>query len=540
MNKDLISSSDILNLAIRKASMLALMTSILAIISLSSCAPKTKQNDVAQESIPDMLTLIPLPASAIQGTGSFELNSDSKIFIPADENQIADIAEQLATQLRISTGFALEITPDEENGNGIVFELNNPAKDLGDEGYHLAVTQKQVTLSADQPEGLFRGTQTIRQLLPAAIESASQQEGIWTIPAIDIEDHPRYGYRGSMLDVSRHFFSVEDVKRYIDLIALYKMNVLHLHLSDDQGWRIEIKSWPNLTTHGGSTQVGGGEGGFYTQEDYTDIVDYAASKYVLIIPEIDMPGHTNAALASYAELNLEGKAPELYTGTEVGFSSFSIDKEVTYQFIDDVVRELSALTPGPYIHIGADEAHSTDKDDFIKFVNKVQDIVESHGKHAVGWEEVLSSDINPNTVVQYWNTNGKIQGFTTETKVIMSPASNSYLDMKYTDETELGLNWAGNSDTKDSYEWDPVTLAEKISKSDILGVEAPIWSETVVNMEDIEFMIFPRLPGIAEIGWSPVEGRNWDEYKTRLAAHGKRFEALEINYFKSPLVPWEE
>jgi hexosaminidase len=539
MNKDPKVLPAIVSFSIGKLGLsIVVVVSFFAIIILSSCSSKPHQNSEVQESIPDMIALIPMPASATPGEGTFELKADAQIFVPKDHKLIADIAGQLAAQLRLASGYPLEIISGDHKGNGIVFSLNNPTKGLGKEGYNLVVKQQQVVLSADQPEGLFRGTQTIRQLLPPAIESAELQEGPWLMPVIDIEDRPRYGYRGSMLDVSRHFFSVEDVKRYIDLMALYKMNVLHLGLTNDQGWRIEIKSWPKLTAHGGSTEVGGGEGGFYSQEEYTDIVNYAAKKFVLIIPEIDMPGHTNAALASYAELNCDGKARDLYTGTEVGFSSFCIDKEITYQFIDDVIRELSAITPGPYIHIGADEAHSTEEADFIRFVNRVQDIVESHGKQVVGWEEVLRADIHPNTVVQYWNTKGEIQGFTPETKVIMSPASNSYLDMKYTDDTELGLNWAGNSDTKDSYEWDPVTLAEKISKSDILGVEAALWSETVENMEDIEFMIFPRLPGIAEIGWSPVAGRNWDEYKTRLAAHGKRFEALEVNYFQSPLVPW--
>ena len=520
------------------------LSAVLLVVSLSvlfgACSPATDKNDITQQNTADMINLIPKPASTTMGAGYFNLDSESKIYLSTDDPEVKAIGQQLAEHLRVPTGYALEVTTGEPEANSIRLVLNEQKLGSSDEYYHLAITTDQVTLSANQPEGLFRGIQTIRQLLPAAIESNSLQEETWQIPVVDIEDNPRYGYRGSMLDVSRHFFSVVDVKRYIDLIAMYKMNVLHLHLSDDQGWRIEIKSWPNLTAYGGSTQVGGGEGGFYTQEQYTDIVNYAASKYILIVPEIDMPGHTNAALASYAELNFEGKAPDLYTGTEVGFSSFTIDREITYEFIDDVIRELSAITPGPYIHIGADEAHATAKEDFILFVNRVQKIVESHGKSSIGWEEILSSEILPSSVVQYWNTGGEITGFTPETKVIMSPASNSYLDMKYTDSTALGLNWAGNSDVKDSYEWDPVTLVERISDSDIIGVEAPLWAETIENMDDIEFLLFPRLPGIAEIGWSPQEGRNWDEYKHRLAAQGPRYEIMGVNFFRSPLVPWTE
>ena len=217
---------------------------------------------------------------------------------------------------------------------------------LGEEGYELTIAPDGVTITAAGPAGLFYGVQTLRQLLPPQIEQATAQAGPWTLPAGTIRDTPRFEWRGAMLDVARHFFGVADVKRYIDLLAYYKLNRLHLHLSDDQGWRIAINSWPNLAEYGGSTQVGGGAGGYYTQAEYADIVAYAQQRYIMIIPEIDLPGHTNAALASYAELNCNDVAPPLYTGTEVGFSSLCADKAITYTFVDDVMRELAALTPG--------------------------------------------------------------------------------------------------------------------------------------------------------------------------------------------------
>ena len=319
------------------------------------------------------------------------------------------------------------------------------------------------------------------------------------------------------------------------------MNALHLHLSDDQGWRIEIKSWPNLAIHGGSTQVGGGKGGYYTQEQYSDIVKYAKKHYIIIVPEIDMPGHTNAALASYAELNCDDKARELYTGTKVGFSTLCTTKEITYKFIDDVFRELSALTPGPYIHIGGDESNSTKKEDYIPFVNRVQEIVAANGKQVIGWDDISIATIKPNSVAQHWsNVKNANAAAAQGAKIIMSPAKKAYLDMQYDKTTKLGLHWAAYIEVDSAYIWDPATRIPGIKKENILGVEGALWTETITNMDEIEYMVFPRLPGLAEVGWTATPSRNWNEYKLRLAKHGERFKAMEINYYQSKLVPWSK
>jgi hexosaminidase len=341
-----------------------------------------------------------------------------------------------------------------------------------------------------------------------------------------------------MLDVSRHFFGVEDVKSYIDLLAYYKLNVLHLHLTDDQGWRLMIQSWPNLAQHGGSTQVGGGPGGYYTQDEYAEIVAYAQDRYITIVPEIDLPGHTSAALASYPELNCDDIAPDLYTGTEVGFSSLCIHKDVTYKFLDDVIGELAALTPGPHIHIGGDETHSTSPEDYLFFMDRIQKIVQAHGKIAVGWDEIAKSELLPSAIVQYWRPDEGQLAIEPGMNVIVSPASKVYLDMKYDPSTVLGLTWAGTVSVKDSYDWDPSALFADGSGINVLGIEAPLWTETIESLDDIEYMAFPRLPGIAEIGWSPAELRNWDGYRLRLAQHGGRLTTMGVNYYKSPLVPW--
>jgi hexosaminidase len=297
-----------------------------------------------------------------------------------------------------------------------------------------------------------------------------------------------------------------------------------------------INSWPNLATYGGSTEVGGGRGGYYTQADYADIVAYAQSRYITVVPEIDMPGHTNAALASYPELNCDGIAPPLYTGTEVGFSSLCIGKELTFTFVDDVVRELAALTPGPYIHVGGDEAHSTSPDDFVRCLERVQAIVQAHGKQMVAWGEIGRIKLLLTSIAQHWHSDMARTAAQQGVKVIMSPASRTYLDMQYDASTPLGLHWAGYVTVEDAYTWDPATEVPGLTESDILGVEAPLWSETLQTMDDIEFMAFPRLPGEAEIGWSPAAGRRWDEYRLRLGAHGPRLAAMGVHFYPSPQI----
>jgi len=495
-----------------------------------------KPSDLSKEN------LIPRPVSVSATGSSFDLTDQTDIFIQGESVELKQIGQYLADKLNPSTALGIEVktTVDAPVPGNIFLSLSGSDAELGEEGYELTITGKTVNLVANKPAGLFRGVQTIRQLLPAKVEMGDKQKGPWKLATGVIRDYPAYGYRGSMLDVARHFFTVDEVKSLIDKLAYYKMNVLHLHLSDDQGWRIEIKSWPNLTAHGGKTEVGGGEGGFYTQEQYADIVKYAQDRFITIVPEIDMPGHTNAALASYPELNENGKATELYTGTEVGFSTLATKKEITYKFIDDVVRELAALTPGEYIHIGGDESHATKIEDYIPFINRVQDIVIANGKKVFGWDEIALSTLKPNTVVQYWaKAENAIKGVEQGAKVLMSPAVNAYLDMQYDSTSTYGLHWAAYIEVDKAYNWDPANLVPEIKKENIIGIEAPLWSETVSNRLEAEYLIFPRLLGYAEIGWTPSELRNWDDYKTRLASHGERMKAMNISFFPSKVVPWD-
>src|SRR6266496_3694639 len=407
------------------------------------------------------LAVVPAPVAVRVSRGTeFTLARSTRILTSPGSAEAERIGAYLAGLLRPSTGYPLPVTAATAGGTGegdgiwLQITRNDQLSDEAredpesDEGYELRVTGASVTLRASRPEGLFRGVQTLRQLLPASIERATAQAGPWRVPGGRIVDRPRFAWRGAALDVARHFFCVDEVKRYIDLISLYKLNVLHLHLTDDQGWRIAVDGWPKLTSHGGRTQVGGGRGGFYTKHDYSSIVRYAQDRYITVVPEIDVPGHVNAALSSYPELNCDGLAPELYTGMSVGFTSLCLDKPVTYRFLDDVIGELAALTPGPFLHIGGDEAKTVPEGNYATFVERVQRIVRAHGKRAIGWQETASAELLPSSVVQYWDIGSAPDGVRKAvergTKVVLSPASKVYLDMKYDAGTRLGLEWVGH------------------------------------------------------------------------------------------------
>ncbi|MGW2044314.1 beta-N-acetylhexosaminidase [Streptomyces sp. NPDC001858] len=485
--------------------------------------------------------VVPAPASVSPGGSPYRITRSTQIRVD-DSGEVRRIGEYLADVLRPSTGYRLPVTTRDDGG----IRLRLAQGPFGAEGYRLDSGRGGVTITAREPAGLFHGVQTLRQLLPAAVEKDSVQPGPWLVAGGTVQDAPRYAYRGAMLDVSRHFFTVAQVERYIDQLALYKVNKLHLHLSDDQGWRIAIDSWPRLAAHGGSTQVDGGPGGHYTKADYQRIVRYAASRFLEVVPEIDLPGHTNAALASYAELNRDGVAPPLYTGTDVGFSSLCVDKDVTYDFLDDVIRELAALTPGRYLHIGGDEANSTGHEDYVKFMDRVQPVVAEYGKTVMAWHQLTGATPAKGALVQYWGLDDTgteekaqvVEAAKNGTGIVLSPADRIYLDMKYTADTPLGQDWAGPVEVRRAYDWDPGAYLAGLPAAAVRGVEAPLWTETIVTGADLEYMVFPRLPGVAELGWSPAATHDWDAYKVRLAAQGPRWDALGISYYRSPQVPW--
>lgn len=523
----------------------ALICLILVSCSENSISPENKSSPDNEESLeysPSLSSVIPKPVYVEEDSGRFIFTDNTDIYINSQSSEIIDIGKYLADKLEPSTGFTIDVIPSTKthSRNYFCFTLTDENKRLGKEGYRLEITEHKLTLSASKPAGLFRGVQTIRQLFDPRIESQRTQNVTWEIATGIIEDYPEFQWRGSMLDVARHFFSVEDVKRYIDLMAAFKMNRFHIHLTDDQGWRIMINSWPNLAIHGGSSEVGGGPGGYYTQEEFQEIISYAQERYIMVIPEIDMPGHSIAALSSYPELNCGGNAPPLYTGIEVPHSSLCLDKEITIEFVSDVIREISALSPSPYLHIGGDEVKTGTSEDYTNFIEEVEQIVQSNGKIMIGWEEVGRAQIDSTSIVQHWyNSWTAVYGVQKGTKVIMSPSSRMYMDMKYDYSTLLGQTWAGYINVKTAYLWYPSNHVEGITRDNIIGIEAPLWTETVKTIDEIEFMAYPRLIGYAEIGWSDPAQHDWNEYQFRLGLYRSRLEHMEIDFYKSPLILWQ-
>lgn len=517
-----------------------------------------------------VIGIVPAPISAeYPDAAPFRLETSSRIVATGDG--AADVAERFAEQVRRATGFELPVVDGGPAASADLAFVVTPgsAPDGAREGYTLESGADGVRLAADTDEGLFRGTQSLRQLLPPAIERADATGGApaggWTVPAASVADAPRFAYRGAMLDVARHFFPVEDVLAYLDAIALLKLDVLHLHLTDDQGWRLEIPSWPELTGVGASTSVHGDGGGYYTTDDYRRIVDYAAERFITIVPEIDLPGHTNAALSAYPELNCDGVAPAPYEGTEVGFSSLcasAATAEATDRFLADVTREVAALTPGPWLHLGGDESLSTSTEDYLDLVRRIAAAGAATGKTVIGWHEMgASRELPPGTIGQYWGFVEPEEEAVALTRsfveqggrVIMSPADVVYLDMEYVDAPEgplggrLGQDWAkGPTSLDEAFRWDPAAVVPGLGDDELLGVEAPLWTETIGARSEVEFMAFPRLLAIAEIAWSPrpdsgVRGdAELEGFFPRVAAVGRHLDALGIAYHRVRGVPWVE
>jgi N-acetyl-beta-hexosaminidase len=488
---------------------------------------------------------VPLPASLAWGDGApFALTAEAAISGDADAAAFA--AELLGTR----TGLALG-TADEGR-----IELRRipggPA-----ESYRIAVDAASVRVEAPDAAGLFYATHTLAQLV------RPDGDG-WAIPAVAIADAPRFAYRGVMLDVARHFFPVEVVRGWIDRAASLKLNHLHLHLTDDQGWRLELASRPALARAASGSAVDGDPGGFYTRADYREIVRHAASRHMTVVPEVDVPGHTHAVGLAHPELVEEpvlgavaeptGALPArgvAYTGTEVGFSSLRIGDEGTYDFLADVFGELAGLTPGPYLHLGGDEARGTDADDYAEFVARATRIVADLGKTPVMWHEAGAvADRADETVGQYWDfvtprepAATAARAFAADgSRVILSPADAVYLDMKEEPGSRLGQDWAdGPTSLERAYGWEPADVLG-IPERALLGVEAPLWTETARTADDLDELAFPRIAAAAEIAWSPraAPERAWESFRVRVGALAPLWRAHGIRFHPSPLVPWQE
>jgi hexosaminidase len=497
----------------------------------ASAGPHPTRPIALTDVLPAVAEAVPDPDGDFRITGNTEISATGSALA---------VAGQLAEVLRPATGFKLPLV---RQSRGPVIDL---ALEPGhtDEGYRLDIREDRVELRATYPAGLFFGVQTLRQLLPPEIESDTVQRRRWIVPGGRIEDSPRYAYRGAMLDLARHFHTPAEVRAYIDRISRFKINYLHLHLSDDQGWRIHIDSWPRLTEIGGApgTGVGGDGGGFLTKDDYRELVRYAAERFITIVPEIDIPGHVNAAQVAYPELTCDGVAPRPRTDMRVGYSSLCVREEIAYRFVEDVIRELAEMTPGPYLHIGGDETFATPHGSYLTFQRRVLPLVRKYGKTPYGWHEIGQSPAAGDAVLQFWGRERHNPSVNTAVaagaRLVLSPANRTYLDMRYDMLTPGGLDWAGAIEVRTAYDWDPAHLLADVPATAILGVEAPLWSETLRDSADIEFLAFPRLVAIAELGWSPAAGHDWESFRARLGAYGPRWIRQGVGFHRSPQIRW--
>ncbi|WP_263731826.1 beta-N-acetylhexosaminidase [Cellulomonas sp. SG140] len=408
---------------------------------------------------------------------------------------------------------------------------------VGDEAYRLRVRPDGVEVDARTPAGLGHAITTLAQLLTRTTAGAQ------VLPAVLVLDAPRFAWRGLSIDVARHFVRVGDLEVVVDLMADHKLNVLHLHLTDDQAWRIDLPSRPELVRRSSGASVGGDPGGHYTAEDYARLVAYAVARGIAVVPELDVPGHVNAALHAYGDLSPSGRPTDEYLGIEVGFSRLTAALPATGAFLHDVFGDIAAMTPGPYVHIGGDEVQGMAPDEYATLVGTAAAAVRAAGKQVVGWQEIATTPLEPGTVVQYWDVHADPAPFVAAgaagARLLLSPGDRTYLDMKYHPGYPLGLEWAGHVELRDSYDWEPATLLPGLPAEALLGVEAAVWTETLRTLDDLTTMLLPRLAAVAEVAWSAADRRDWEDFRTRVAALGARWDAAGLSWYPSPQVDWQ-
>lgn len=529
------------------------------------------------------ISIIPEPVSLQAGAGAFVLSGGSDISVPQSQPEVSKIATYLATRVKASTGYDLKVGSSSRGAIQLELFVRQDAR-LGQEGYLLESNSSSVIIRANTPAGLFYGVQTLIQLLPKEIESNKVVEGVsWKVPAVTIVDYPRFAWRGLMLDVSRHFFTKEYVKNYIDQMARFKFNRFHWHLTDDNGWRIEIKSYPKLTEVGslrvprvgsfGSNEPpkdgeAATDGGFYTQEEIKDIVQYAKDRYIEVLPEIDVPGHSMAANASYPELSVT-RDPSIKVNPGSGFSKWFgngkfemyVDNtlnptdESVYQFLDKVFGEVATLFPFEYIHMGGDECYkgywerdakvqAFMKKNNIKngeelqnyFVRRVSKIVTSKKKKLIGWDEILEGGTPPQgaAVMSWRGVKGGIEASHQKHPVVMSPAPQYYLDMMQGDPS-VEVPVYSTARLTDVYAFD--ILPAEIDSTFVIGGQANQWTEQIPTVPQLEYMNYPRVLAVSENLWTPKKKKEWSGFVGKVEEHFQRFDQAGINYARSMYDP---
>lgn len=527
-----------------------------ALCILASCSEgPTKQMPYNQG-----INVIPVPVSLTQNEGVFKVGKN--MAFQASTPEAKTVAEFFASKLNLATGYQVTVG-DKEVSNGISLIIDE-SLDVNNEGYTLDVTANGATVKAKTPQGLFYGMQTFMQLLPAEVESPVVVSGIaWTAPCVSVKDEPRFGYRGFMLDPCRHFIPVENVKKQIDVLSLFKINRMHWHLTDDQGWRIEIKKYPKLTEVGAKRIEGEGTeyGGFYTQEEIKEVVKYAADRFVTVIPELELPGHEMAAIAGYPELSCKGEqsTPRIIWGVED--IVMCAGKEETFKFLEDVIDEIAPLFPSEYFHIGGDECpkiswkqcplcqkrikeeglkgdkqHSAEERLQSYFVQRMEKyLADKHGKKIIGWDEILEGGLAPSATVMSWRGEaGGIAAANMDHDVIMTPGSGGmYLDQYQGDSKIEPVTIGGYATIEKVYSYNPIpdTLVATGKAQHILGVQCNNWSEYMYNTDLMEYRMYPRALAVAEIGWSPLTRKDYKDFERRLDNALVRLDAHNINYY---------
>ena len=522
-----------------------------ALTFLASCGGQ--QGEV--KSYNEGINIIPMPQNLVQNQGVFKLSSGTSFGATTDEAKT--VAEFFAAKMRNATGYNISVSD-----KGDITLTLDAALDVNDEGYTLDVTSEGVTVKAKTPQGLFYGMQSFMQLLPAEIESAEKASGIaWQAPAVSIKDEPRFGYRGVMLDVCRHFIPVEDIKKQIDVLSLFKINRLHWHLTEDQGWRIEIKKYPKLTEVGSKRIDGEGTEykGYYTQEEIKEVVKYAQDRFITIVPELEMPGHELAAIAAYPELSCKGEAitPRVIWGVED--IVMCPGKEDMFVFLEDVIKEMVELFPGTYFHVGGDECPKTSwkncptcqariKKEGLKadgkhtaeerlqsyVITRMEGVLAKYGKKIIGWDEILEGGLSPDATVMSWRgEEGGIASALQDHDVIMTPGGNGmYLDHYQGDSKIEPVAIGGYTTLEKTYSYNPTPDTLVAMKKDhfVKGVQTNIWTEYLYNVDLVEYRMYPRVLALSEIGWTNVDRKNFDDFARRINNAYVRLDEHAVNY----------
>ena len=527
----------------------------LAIGFMTSCSTQSVSDKVYNQGI----NLIPAPVSLQQQQGKFTLTSGTTFQASTEDSKA--VANFFAKKLKTSTGFDLVVNDVMDESKGSIKLAINPDLDMNEEGYKLEVTSDNIFIVAKTPAGLFYGMQTVLQLLPAEIESKSVIKTDWTLPCVSIEDAPRFSYRGVHLDPCRHFMTVEETKRQLDVMAMLKINRMHWHLTEDQGWRIEIKKYPKLTEIGASRVEGEKttHSGYYTQEEIKDVVAYAAERFITVVPELETPGHELSAIAAYPHLSCTGEevTPRIVWGVEE--LVMCAGKEDMFEFLSDVVDEMVPLFPGTYFHIGGDESpklhwskcpkcqerirkeglrakdgHTAEERLQSYVISRMEKMLAKHGKKIIGWDEILEGGLSPEATVMSWRgEEGGIASALQSHDVIMTPGGNGmYLDHYQGDSKIEPVTIGGYTTLEKTYSYNPIpdTLVAMGKAHHILGVQGNTWSEYMYTNAQREYMMYPRVVAVAEIGWTPLEKKDYKDFERRINNAYVRLDGHGVNY----------